>query len=148
MCLSVWYRTYNCTRYLHSANSTHNVTSVREASRTQGASICIFFSLYSICVSPNMGSRTVLHFQCSVGNTVVLLIPCTALRISANASPYGCLGFVINCTLNIVSARGLAHSERQRNVKNVALRSAELHNTKKAIYFPTSKITFIKHPKK
>ena len=77
-----------------------------------------------------MGSRTVLHFQCSVGNTVLLLIPCTELRISANASPYGCLGFVINSTLNILSARGLTHSERQRNVKNVALRSAELHNTK------------------
>ena len=78
-----------------------------------------------------MGSRTVLRFQCTVGNTVLLLIPCTELRISANASPYGCLGFVINSTLNILSARGLAHSERQRNVKNVALRSAELHNTKK-----------------
>ena len=70
------------------------------------------------------------------------------LRISANASPYGCLGFVINSTLNILSARGLAHSERQRNVKNVTLRNTELHNTKKAIYFTTSKITFIKHPKK
>ena len=60
---------------------------------------------------------------------------------------FGCLGFVINSTLNILSARGLAHSERQRNVKNVALRNAELHNTKKTIYFPTSKITSIKHPK-
>ena len=70
------------------------------------------------------------------------------LRISANASPYGFLGFVINSTLNILSARGLAHSERQRNVKNVTLRNAELHNTKKAIYFTTPKITFIKHPKK
>ena len=58
------------------------------------------------------------------------------------------LGLVINSTLNILSARGLAHSERQRNVKNVTLRSAELHNTEKAFYFPTSKITFIKHPKK
>ena len=95
-----------------------------------------------------MGSPTVLHFQCSVGNTVLLFIPCTELRISANASPYGCLGFVINSTLNILSARGLARSERQRNVKNVALRNAELHNTKKTIYFPTFKITFIKHPKK
>ena len=95
-----------------------------------------------------MGSPTFLHFQCSVGNTILLFIPCTELRISANDSPYGCLGFVIKSTLNILSARGLAHSERQRNVKNVALRNAELHNTKKAIYFPTSKITFIKHPKK
>ena len=69
------------------------------------------------------------------------------LRISANASPYGFLGFVINSTLNILSARGLAHSERQRNVKNVAFRNTELHNTKKAIYFTTSKTTFIKHPK-
>ena len=120
---------------------------MREASRTQGAQICILFSLYSICVSPNMGSPTVLHFQCSVGNTILLLIPCTELRISANASPYRCLGFLINSTLNILSARGLAHSEHQRNVKNVALRNAELHNTKKACYFPASKITFIKHPK-
>ena len=95
-----------------------------------------------------MGSPTVLHFQWSVGNKVLPLIPCTVLRISANASPYGCMGFVINSTLNILSARGLAHSERQRNVKNVTLRSAELHNTERAIYFPTSKITFIKHPKK
>ena len=70
------------------------------------------------------------------------------LRISANASPYGFLGFVINSTLNILSARGLAHSERQKNVKNVTLRTTELHNTKKAISFTTSKITFIKHPKK
>ena len=95
-----------------------------------------------------MGSPTVLHFQCSVGNTVLLLIPCTELRISANASPYGCLGFVIKSTLNILSARGLAHSEHLRNVKNVALRNADLDNTKKAIYFPTSKITFIKHKKR
>ena len=95
-----------------------------------------------------MGSPTFLHFQCSVGNTILLLITCTELRISANASPYGCLGFVINSTLNILSARGLAHSERQRNVKNVVLRNAELHNTKKAIYSPTSKITFIKHQRK
>ena len=70
------------------------------------------------------------------------------LRISANASPYGFLGFVINSTLNILSERGLAHSERQRNVKNVTLRNTELHNTKKAIHFTTSKITFIKHRKK
>ena len=70
------------------------------------------------------------------------------LRISANASPYGFLGFVINSTLNILSARGLAHSERQRNVKNVTLRNTESHNTKKAIYFTSSKITFIKHQKK
>ena len=94
-----------------------------------------------------MGSPTVLHFQCSVGNTILLLIPCTELRISANASPYGFLVFVVNSTLNILSARGLAHSERQRNVKNVTLRNTELHNTKKAIYFTTFKITFIKHPK-
>ena len=70
------------------------------------------------------------------------------LCISANASPYGFLGFVINSTLNILSARGLPHSERQRNVKDVTLRITELHNTKKAIYFTTSKIRFIKHPKK
>ena len=70
------------------------------------------------------------------------------LRISANASPYGFLGFVINSTLNILSARGVAHSERQRNVKNATFRITELHNTKKAIYFTMSKITFIKHPKK
>ena len=70
------------------------------------------------------------------------------LHISANASSYGFLGFVINSTLNILSARGLAHSERQRNVKNVTPRNTELHNTKKAIYFTTPKITFIKHPKK
>ena len=95
-----------------------------------------------------MGSPTVLHFQCSVGNTILLLIPCTELRISANASPYGFLGFVVNSILNILSARGLAHSERQRNVKNVTLRNTELHNTKKAIYFTTPKIAFIKHPKK
>ena len=69
------------------------------------------------------------------------------LRISANTSPYGFLGFVINSTLNILSARGLVHSERQRNVKNVTLRNTELHNTKKAIYFTTPKITFIKHRK-
>ena len=69
------------------------------------------------------------------------------LRISANASPYGFLGFVINSTLNILSARGLAHSERQKNVKNVTLRNTELRNTKKAIYFTTSEITFIEHPK-
>ena len=60
----------------------------------------------------------------------------------------GVSGFVINSNLNILSAGGLAHSERQRNVKNVTLRNTELHNTKKAIYFTTSKITFIKHPKK
>ena len=70
------------------------------------------------------------------------------LRISANASPYGFLGFVENSTLNILSGRGLAHSERQRNVNNVTLRNTELHNTKKAIYSSTPKITFIKHPKK
>ena len=70
------------------------------------------------------------------------------LRISANASSYGFLGFVINSTLNILGARGLAHSERQGNVKNVKLRNTELHNTKKVIYFTTSKIAFIKHPKK
>ena len=70
------------------------------------------------------------------------------LRISANTSPYGFLGFVINSTLNILSAGRLAHSERQRSVKNVTLRNTELHNTKKAIYFTTPKITFIKHPKK
>ena len=70
------------------------------------------------------------------------------LRISAKASPYGLLRFVINSAFAILSARGLAHSERQRNVKNVTLRNTELHNTKKAIYFTTSKITFMKHPKK
>ena len=70
------------------------------------------------------------------------------LRISANASPYGFLRFVTNSAFDMLSARGLAHSERQRNVKNVTLRNTELHNTKKAIYFTTSKITFIKHPKK
>ena len=70
------------------------------------------------------------------------------LRISANARSYGFLGLLINSTLNILSARGLAHSERQTNVKNVTLRNAELHNTKKATYFTTPKITFIKHPKK
>ena len=70
------------------------------------------------------------------------------LRISANASPYGFLGFVINSTSNILTARGLAHSERQRSVKNITLRNTELHNTKKAIYFTASKITFTKHPKK
>ena len=69
------------------------------------------------------------------------------LRISANASPYGFSGFVINSTLNILSARGLVHSERQRNVKTVTLRNTELHNTKKAIYFTTAKFTFIKHTK-
>ena len=69
------------------------------------------------------------------------------LRISANASPYGFLGFVINPPLNILSAPGLAHSERQRNVKNVTLRNTELRNTEKAIYSTTSEITFIKHPK-
>ena len=53
------------------------------------------------------------------------------LRISANASPYGFLGFMINSTLNILSARGLAHSERQRNVKDFKLSNTELHNTKK-----------------
>ena len=71
-----------------------------------------------------------------------------ALRISANASAYGFLGLVINSTLNILSARGLVHSERQRNVKNVTLRNTELHNTQKAIYFTMPTITFIKHPKK
>ena len=70
------------------------------------------------------------------------------LRLSANASPYGFLGFVIDSTLNILSARGLANSECQRNVKNVTLRNKELHNTKKAINFTTSKSTFIKHQKK
>ena len=70
------------------------------------------------------------------------------LRISATASPYGFLGFAINSTLIILSARGLAHPERQRSVENVTLRNTELHNTKKAIYFTTSKITFMKHPKK
>ena len=70
------------------------------------------------------------------------------LRISANASRYRFLGFVINSTLNILSARALAHSERQRNVKNVTLRNTELHNKKKAVYFTAPKITFIKHPKK
>ena len=70
------------------------------------------------------------------------------LHNSANPSPYGVLGFVINSTLIILSARGLAHSERQRNVKNVTVRNKELHNTKIAIYFTTLKITFIKHPKK
>ena len=54
----------------------HNVTRVREASRTPDAEICISFSLYSTCVSPNMGSPTVIHFQCSLGNTILLLIPC------------------------------------------------------------------------
>ena len=54
---------------------------------------------------------------------------------------------MISSTLNILSARGLAHSERQINVKIVTLRNTELHNTKKPIYFTTSKITFIKHPK-
>ena len=70
------------------------------------------------------------------------------LRISANASPYRFLGLSINSTLNILSARGLAHSERQRNVTNVTLRNTELHSTKKAISFTTPKITFIKHPEK
>ena len=70
------------------------------------------------------------------------------LRISANASHYGFLGFLINSTLNILSDRGLAHSECERNVKNVTLRNTELHNTKKAIYFTTPKTTFIKHAKK
>ena len=70
------------------------------------------------------------------------------LRISANASSYGFLGFLINSTLNILSSQGLAHPERQRNVKNVTFRNTELHNTKKAIYFTTPKTTFIKHPKK
>ena len=56
--------------------------------------------------------------------------------------------FYQNSAFAILSARGLAHSERQRNVKNVTLRNTELHNTKKAIYFTTSKITFMKHPKK
>ena len=70
------------------------------------------------------------------------------LRISANTSPYGLLRFVTNSAFDILIARGLAHSERQRNVKNVTLRNTELHNTEKAIYFTTSKITFMKHPKK
>ena len=39
------------------------------------------------------------------------------LCISANASPYGFSGFGINSTLHILSARGLANLERQRNVK-------------------------------
>ena len=69
------------------------------------------------------------------------------LRISANASPYAFLVFVINCTLNILDARGLAHSERQRNVKNVTLRNTECYNTRETIYFTRSKITFFKHPK-
>ena len=102
-----------------------------------------------------MGRPTVLHFQCSVGNTILLLIPCTELRISANASSYGFLCFLVNFTFSILSARGLAHSERQRNVRNVTLRNTELHNTKNlfnynltSIYFTTSKIAFITHPKK
>ena len=70
------------------------------------------------------------------------------LCISANASPYRFLGFLMHSALNILSARGLAHSERQRNAKNVTLRNMELHKTKKAIHFTTLKITFIKHPKK
>ena len=70
------------------------------------------------------------------------------LCISANASPYGFLGFLINSTLNILSVRGLAHSEGQRKIQNVTLRNIELHSTNKAIYFTMPKITFIKHPKK
>ena len=70
------------------------------------------------------------------------------LCICANASPYVFLGLLINSTLNILSARGLAHSEGQRSIENVILRNTELRNTKKAIYFTTPKITFIKHPKK
>ena len=66
--------------------------------------------------------------------------------ICANASPYGFLGFLINSILNILSARGLVHSEGQRNIKSVTLRNTELRNTKKAIYFTTPKMTFIKHP--
>ena len=66
----------------------------------------------------------------------------------ASLSLYGFLGFVINSTLNILSARGLAHSESQRNVKTVTLSNTELHNTTKAIYFTTPKIMFMKHPKK
>ena len=57
------------------------------------------------------------------------------LRISANASPYGCLGCLINSTLTILSARGLAHSKHQRNVKNVTFRHTELHDTKKSNLF-------------
>ena len=70
------------------------------------------------------------------------------LGISANASPYGFLHFLINCTLNMSGARGLAHSECQKNRKNGTSTNTELHNTKKAVYFTTTKITFIKHPKK
>ena len=68
-------------------------------------------------------------------------------RISANASPDGFLGFVINSTSNILNARGLTHSGRHGNVKNIVWRNTDLHNTKKAIYFTTPKIRFIKHPK-
>ena len=68
--------------------------------------------------------------------------------ISANASPYVFLGCFINSTSNILTAQGLAYSEGHRNMKNVTLRNTELHNTKKAIYFTTPKIRFIKHAKK
>ena len=68
------------------------------------------------------------------------------LRISANAGPYRFLGFVINFTLNILSARGLAHSERQGNVKKRHIEEEGVAQQKKAIYFSTPKITFIKHP--
>ena len=44
------------------------------------------------------------------------------LCFSTNAIPYGFLGFLITFTLNILSARGLTHSEGQRNVKNVTFR--------------------------
>ena len=111
---------------------------MREASRTLDAEICISFSLYSICVSPNMGSLTVIHLVCSLGNTILPLIQLIPLRV---------FRFRDKPNLNILSARGLAHSERQRNVKNITLRNTELHNTKEAIYFTTLKITFIKHPK-
>ena len=70
------------------------------------------------------------------------------LCICANASPYGFLGFLINSPLSILSARGLSRSEGQRNIKNVTLKNTELRNTRKAIYLPTPKIRFIKHPKK
>ena len=48
MCLSVWYRTYNCTRYFHSANSIHNVTSVREARVPK----FVFFFHFTVYVFP------------------------------------------------------------------------------------------------
>ena len=71
----------------------------------------------------------------------------SGLSICANASPYVFLGLLINSRLNILSARGLAHLDGQRNIKNVIFRNNELRNTKKAIYFTMPKITFIKHPK-